>query len=222
MLTALKHKGALKLCLTLCKVLSKEYAREDFDCYPMIQERYGSVSADKKSRCLATIRRRLRSIVDALTDGRNVATDMISKLEAWEADIKAGEEKSSRWEIPQFNEKLDEVLKTKVKMVNENSDFSASFVTVISPAHMAFERTVNSLMGKHKDNYDLKKDFLLKHKQYFQIWNKWLGPILGEHEKALRALEDRQDLAAIEAQIEAEEAAAVTPEEVPLQSSLQQ
>lgn len=197
----------------------EKYAQGSFDCFPSIQEKYGPVPDDEVARKTVIVRRRLRTVVEALSEGETVANEMVEKLSDWEAEIQAGEDSGHRVTIPVLNERLDEVLKTKVKMVNERPDFSAAFINVISPAHMAFERTVNALMGRHKDNYELKKDFLLKHKQYFQIWKKWLTPIMGEYRKALDRLEARNDLAEAEAKVEAEIAA--IPEEVPLQSNLQ-
>jgi hypothetical protein len=76
-----------------------------------------------------------------------------------------------------LNSCIDEVLETKVKAINMDPYFHNAAVSIIFSFHMTFERMINEMPGTYTSNYELKRDFLLKHEMYFETWSKWLPRI---------------------------------------------
>lgn len=173
--------------MPLDKAIQK-YASVDYDIYPDFLKVCKSADEEVIRRRRAVAFNRIDEIISDLKYFDSQARELEQKIVSWEEKIKLAEVKGNRWSIDKLNQKIDETLEVKVSAVNDRMAFSGGFISVISPAHIAFERTVNTLIGKHKDNYELKKDFLLHHRQYFKIWNKWIPKILPEYEAAKKRL----------------------------------
>jgi len=161
---------------------------EPYDMYPDLLEAYKPVEEDKIRRRRAVILYRIEEIIKDMKLYQGSSRDIEQKLSSWGEKISLSETKGNRWSLEKLNSKIDETLGIKVEAVNDHLYFANGFISVISPAHLAFERSVNDLLGKHTDNYELKKEFLLHHRQYFGIWNKWIPRILKEYESARNRL----------------------------------
>ncbi len=164
----------------------KQCHTEDFDIYPAVLEalKVTDPAMDPKPWRQSLIRFRLEETVDELRKLWDESIAMQASLEKWKDEIAAAELAGTPWSIDELNSKLDQVLKLKVKVVNDKMTLSQSLIGVVGPAHHVFERNINELPYIHQTDYELKKDFLLRHHIYFKIWNKWLEPIYDEHRLA--------------------------------------
>lgn len=155
----------------------EQYYKEDFDLYPELLKALESHTQEMADRRIHRSFKRLEKTIEAIESFEKKSTEMHEKLVTWRQEIEQAEAGGEKFSLVQLNKRLDEVLSLKVAGVNEDAAFSAGFIGVISPVHIVFERSINDLLGKHTNDYDLKKDFLLQHEKYFTIWNKWLPRI---------------------------------------------
>lgn len=116
--------------------------------------------------------------------------ELVGEIKKWEKKIKEKEVRGKNVSFEFLDRALDQILDLKVKAVNEDFIFHNAVVSIILPAHIAFERELNQMPGEYTDNYKLKRDFLLRHLQYFGIWEKWIPLIIEELERALAALSE--------------------------------
>lgn len=114
------------------------------------------------------------------------------RLESWKKEIEEKEEKGKPVSLAFLDDAIDDVLRVKVKAVNEDSDFNDAVISIIGPAHTTFERVLNEMPGTYEDNYSLKRDFLLRHLQYFEIWLDWIPKICDQLESYLKRAENPQ------------------------------
>lgn len=126
---------------------------------------------------------KLRIGIERINHWKNLSEKLITKIERWEKEIKEREAVGRKVSIHYLDDAIDEILNIKVKAVNDDLDFYQRFVGFISPAHIAFESEINAMPSRYETNYELKRDFVLRHKQYFQIWLKWMP-------RALKAFEN--------------------------------
>ena len=116
---------------------------------------------------------------------QGVTDKLLKKIEGWEKEITTRETLGRKVSLHYLDDAIDEILKVKVKAVNEDLDFYSGFIGLIGPAHMAFETEINAMPAHYETNYELKRDFLLRHKQYFQIWLKWMPRALQGFESGI-------------------------------------
>src|SRR5690606_20459633 len=100
--------------------------------------------------------------------------DMLQKLEKWKKKIEDKELAGKYVSLDSLDSMLNEVLNLKVKAVNEDRTFYMTGITLLMPFHATFERIINQMRNEYKDDYTLKRDFLLKHVQYFEGWTRHL------------------------------------------------
>lgn len=113
---------------------------------------------------------------------------LTKKLDDWKAKIEEKELRGKPVSLAFLDDALNEVLRVKVAAVNKDFILQTSFIRVIHPYHLAFERELNKMPGTYKDNYLLKKDFLLKHIAYFSIWRQAIPHVRSAIESGLANL----------------------------------
>lgn len=172
-----------------------------FDIYPHILEYCQPRSPEEISACQEQAFNRLDSICKAFEKAQSELRPLGQKMNKWKEEITLAEAKGKRWTSEKLNSCLDEVLSFKVEYVNKSDDFSPAFVSVISPAHNVFERSLNEMIGSYEDNYLLKKDFLLAHMNFFNLWQHWLPKIGQEYQKARDRMQKLLPVTAVTASV---------------------
>jgi hypothetical protein len=170
----------------------QKYHTEDFDIYPEKMKLLKSVPEDVIDERLNQIKIRTQKTLDSVRKWNDAGFDIKKKLKKWEAKIQKAELKGGRVNLDYLNEALDELLKVKVEAINVDVEFYYFAIIMILPIHIAFERNLNQMRAEYKEDYMLKRDFLLRHKQYFNIWNKVLPELITRLEGLIATFEDRQ------------------------------
>ncbi|PIR22312.1 MAG: hypothetical protein COV44_08840 [Deltaproteobacteria bacterium CG11_big_fil_rev_8_21_14_0_20_45_16] len=147
---------------------------QDFDIFEAIKAREPMIGPEIMEAREKNILNRLREAIESMNKWFKAAEQLDAKLENWENEIITAEKSGSPVDLDYLNQALNEVLKVKVEAVNEDKVFYKFAISVFIPAHIAFERGLNEMAPNYTSNYELKRDFLLKHKVYFKIWLKWL------------------------------------------------
>lgn len=111
----------------------------------------------------------------------------LKKLKQWQKKIELKESEGKHVTLQWLNDCLDEVLVTKVKAINMDPFFHNAAIAIIFSFHMTFERMINEMPGTYKTDYELKRDFLTSHIQYFEVWMKWLPKIADEYRNLIDA-----------------------------------
>jgi hypothetical protein len=170
----------------------KNYYKEPFDIFPEKMRILKPVSQDIADERLYQIKLRSRKTLESLQKWNQKGSEILKKLNKWEKKILEKELKGNRVSLEFLNEALDEVLDVKVEAVNKDFQFYFCGILLMLPAHIAFERSLNEMRAKYQDDYSLKRDFLLRHKQYFTLWGEILPIIITKLEGLLTQYEDQQ------------------------------
>jgi len=144
-----------------------------------------TLSAEEVAERRSVFHNKLKAGQERILYWQKAAEKLVTKIERWEKEITEREKAGRKVSLHYLDDALDEILNVKVKAVNEDLDFYHRFVGFISPAHMAFETELNAMPSRYETNYELKRDFVLRHKQYFQIWLKWMPRALKAFESGL-------------------------------------
>ncbi len=131
----------------------------------------------KQSR-LNSIRQGLKVSLENLEHWTKKSQEIGQKINRWKKKIADREVEGKTVSVEFLNDAIDEILAIKVKAINEDLDFYRLGGMVIMPGHLILERELNEMKRKAKNDYTLKKDFVLKHEDYFKIWNQYLPEIL--------------------------------------------
>lgn len=177
-------KGAMIAGAQLMKLEdSIEEARHHFfDIYPRRKELCRPVRADIASERLHMIRVQAKEHMERVKYWYEEAQKLMPHFKKWREEIQHSEALHQTYPLERLNLALDEVLNLKVSAVNDDDLFHALAVTIITPKHRIFEREINTLRFQHSNDYDLKKDFLLRHEAYFQMWAEFLPQIISKIE----------------------------------------
>lgn len=170
----------------------KEFYTEPFDIYPEKMQLLKPVSQDLVDERLNQVKIRSRKTLDSVKKWNEKGFELKKKIQKWENKIQKEELRGSRVSLQFLNEALDEMLEVKVEAVNEDFEFYFFAIIMMLPVHIAFERSLNQMRAEYKDDYSLKKDFLLRHKHYFSIWNSILPQLITRLEALLEHYEDTQ------------------------------
>lgn len=176
-------KGA-KL-MSLAEAL-KEFHREEYDMNPDKRALLEKVAEQDIYTRKVEVLKGVYLTIKSLKSWLSRAEEIQEKLLKWEAKIKDKEVEGRRVSLEFLDSKIDEVLEIKVTAVNDDRLFYQTAITILMPFHATFERLLNQMMAEYKDEYLLKRDFLLRHKQYFEGWEKNIPRIL----KRLEPLEE--------------------------------
>lgn len=155
----------------------KHYHQEDLDFYEKRQELVPLVGKEEHEKRQEHCLKRQQEVLQSIDHWQEQGSKLHDKLIEWEEHIRNKENQGKPVSIAYLNDALDEVLRIKSKSVNYDINFAHSAMKILNPAHTAFESTINEMRHVYKDDYSLKRDFLLAHRQYFRIWNKWLPKI---------------------------------------------
>ncbi len=188
--TAAKGARIKGTTLMTAREAIEKYHTEDFDIEPEKRRLLAPVSESEFQIRKSEMLQAMKTTADSLSDWRLRAEKMLSKIAKLKTKIQDKELDGKRVSIDSLNEAIDEVLDIKVKAVNEDRAFYMTGITILMPFHATFERVVNQMRLEYKDDYSLKRDFLLKHEQYFEGWLRHLPRI----EKRLRGALERWDL----------------------------
>ncbi|MDB5037458.1 MAG: hypothetical protein JWQ35_986, partial [Bacteriovoracaceae bacterium] len=154
------------------------YAQDPFDIYPEKMRLLPPVPQEVIDERLYQIKVKSTKTLESLLKWKKRGHEIQKKLKNWEKKISEKELKGQQVSLDFLNDALDEVLKLKTDSVNQDPHFYYCAIMLMLPAHAAFERTINEMRAHYQDDYSLKKDFLLKHKQYFEVWEKVLPQII--------------------------------------------
>jgi hypothetical protein len=182
-----------------------ETVTEDFDIYPQVLELTKEPASDVLEARRKYVLKCVGDAVESLESAEEENHKMVRNLEKWRSDIEVLEAQGKKWSIEKLNSKLDELLSFKVRYVNEDRTFNDAYVSVISPGHHAFEREINELRGLHDDNYELKKDFLLRHTKYFSLWERWIPKVKAKYREAYERMGGKEKKSATSSLIESTE-----------------
>lgn len=150
---------------------------EPFDIYPDIKRLLAPIPEDQVKTRREEAIEKLKTHRDRLEHWRKEAEELMIEFKKWKSKIDDYEAQGKRVSLGFLDQRLDTVLKVKVSAVNEDPAFFSGAMSVMLPAHLAFERELNNMPGAYTDNYLLKRDFLLLHQKYFNLWLHWL-PLL--------------------------------------------
>jgi hypothetical protein len=150
------------------------YASKDLDIWQDRKHILEAISNEEKQRRAENFLQKSKDIIDRMDFWMGQIEPLLSKLEAWKEDISDKENRGKKVSMAYLDDRLNEVLRVKVQAVNNDKVFFFGFIQTISPYHLTFERDLNQMPGTYKDNYSLKRDFLLKHLSYFHCWKTWM------------------------------------------------
>lgn len=162
----------------------KEYASEPFDFYEHRQKLVAPIDSETRASRESDVLEAVRGARERLMHWLDEAQRVMKKLERWKSEIEDRENRKRPVSLHYLDDAIEDVLRIKVQAVNEDRLFYAGAITVLLPAHLAFERELNAMPGHYRDNYLLKRDFLLKHANYFGMWARWIPKlidVLGTH-----------------------------------------
>ena len=145
----------------------------------------GPISAEVQTERKTSILENLTASEERMSFWLKESEKILKKLTHWKEKIEAKEKSGKKLSIEYLDKALDEVLNIKVKAVNEDPVFNNAVISIISPAHITFERMINIMPNDYTDNYSLKRDVLLEHIKYFSIWNRWIPKILSKTVEAI-------------------------------------
>lgn len=148
-----------------------QYGNQELDVYPKRKALTQPVSFEVAESRLLEIRKKCEEVLERVSFWNEKSRYLVKQLRKWESEITESEIKGRKVSEVFLNQCIDELLDIKVSAVNEDNIFNQFAISMILPAHMAFERSLNEIRANHTNDYDLKKDFLLRHKNYFQVWN---------------------------------------------------
>ncbi len=171
----------------------KTYVTEDFDIYPRKKELLKPPSDKEILARLEHSNEGARKALDVVRKYKIEAQQMHASIKAKRKKIEEKEQSGLPVSVEFLNRALDEVIDLKVRAVNEDKMFYQAAVSILLPAHVAFERTVNEMPFNYSNDYDLKRDFLLAHQQYFEIWNAFLPDMESLYEKAVAETQEAVD-----------------------------
>jgi len=114
--------------------------------------------------------------------------ETLQSYKVWKEEIAKAESGGGQLDMTELNRMLDEALDLKLSMAFRSVNAGPMITGVMAPFNAAFERIINELPHTHTSNYELRKDVLLKHEDYFKSWLKWLPKIQIEVEKAYEEL----------------------------------
>lgn len=106
------------------------------------------------------------------------AEKITKKIKQWREEVRLKEIEGKQVSLDYLNKRIDEALKIKVDAVNKDPYFHKFAISTLLPAHVTLERQLNEMPSKYDDNYKLKRDFLLAHEHYFELWNTWLPKLI--------------------------------------------
>ncbi len=177
------------------KFMSFEEAFEKFghlesDAFKAFQEKIKDPTLEIVQERADKITERCEEILGLFDHYIPRISKILEKLATWRTEIEEKEAKGRNVSLHYLDDAIDDVLKLKVEMVNEDRKFYSAFIQVLTAAHFAFERELNAMPGKYQDNYSLKKDFLLKHEQYFKIYDLWMPKIRTLYESSLNKMKN--------------------------------
>lgn len=132
------------------------------------------IESEERQARYSLVRSQISKGLESLNKWKLRADEVLKQLDDWEEQIKKAEDQGQSISEAKLNEFLDSMLSIKSEAVNNDPTFYQFGIMGIQPAHLAFERQINEMPGKYSDNYQLKRDFLLFHRRYFKIWQKWL------------------------------------------------
>ncbi|TVQ78518.1 MAG: DUF115 domain-containing protein [Bradymonadales bacterium] len=164
----------------------EEFVTEDLSIWKDFQHIYTEVTQEAYEERLQDFMYCANSVIDRLEHWAEKAQKIEEKIKKWKSHIEDREQRNRKPSLAFLDDCLNEVLYLKTQAVNHDPAFHLGFLQQISPAHLAFERELNAMPGSYKDNYLLKRDFLLKHENYFAVWNQWI-PVLLEGLKNCRS-----------------------------------
>jgi len=168
------------------KLMKFEDAAQQFedgacDLYE-IQKNVLPLSIDEVSKSKEHFRTIFKESFECIKKWQNTTERLQRKIAIWESEILNRESLDRKVSLHYLDDALDEILKVKVAAVNGDPRFCNCFISVISAAHLAFESEINTMPARYTTNYELKRDFILRHKQYFEIWLKWMPRALKAYE----------------------------------------
>lgn len=152
----------------------KTYVHEDFDIYPYQKDFCQPVESDLKENRVQHLYARTENALDCLDQWIPRNEKLLQMITDWDKQISSLEKQNKNPKIKFLDRCIDKVLKHKIKAVNDDSMFYLLFISVILPAHLAFERSLNEMPGTYTNELKLKRDFLLRHKSYFSLWKRWM------------------------------------------------
>lgn len=161
---------------------------DSVDFYSILQEELAATNPNEaQARHQATLARLQQSV----EEGQKIllkSREMIDAIKTWKREIAEAESGNTPWSIDKLDQCIAQILDLKVSSVNRNPAFQQALLSVMSPVHVAFEREINEYILTYKDNYQLKRDFLIRHSVCFSLWNHWLPQIIACHKEALSKL----------------------------------
>jgi hypothetical protein len=155
----------------------EEFSNDVSDVLELKKQKVRAPSAEEIQTRHQESKQRIDSALEQINFWLKEAEKLLEKFAKWREEIEQKESRGRKVSLHYLDDALEDVLRVKVKAVNEDSTFYSSSLSILTPAHLAFERGINAMPGEYKDNYELKRDFLLRHEQYFKIWIKWLPKI---------------------------------------------
>jgi len=155
---------------------------DDFDFYPSRKKIKPELTEEELEQRSSIVVDRLNQGIERLRFWLDKVKFLLRKLDEWKEHIEQKEAQKRHVSLRYLDQALDEVLKIKTEAVNNDQIFYQFAILTLIPVHVTFEREINEMPGNYKDNYELKRDFLLKHKVYFQLWEKWLPQFIKELE----------------------------------------
>lgn len=175
--------------MTVAEALEK-YRTEDFDLYPVKRELLKPLTENEVTKRKAGAKMGFQRSLKALKKRLSEAQEISKKLKKWETKIKDKELVGKYVGFDFLNSALDEILSLKTEAVNEDRIFYMVAITILMPFHATFERLLNQMRADYKDDYLLKRDFLLKHAQYFEAWERHIPKIIERFETIEKSLDD--------------------------------
>jgi hypothetical protein len=152
----------------------KEIQPEHFDLYPLKKEYTKKPSEDvifeRKAKTIAGA----KNGIERAEFWLEKSSALLKSIRMWKKKIEDRELEGKQVSQDWLNEKIDEILNVKVESINNDKVFYALAVSILFPAHFTFEKMINEMPALYTTDYELKRDFILKHEQYFEIWGRWL------------------------------------------------
>ncbi len=163
----------------------EKYCTKPFDIYPLRKKLTQKVSPDIAAERLHNCKIKIAENLEHMSFWLKKSHSICKKIDSWRKTIIETENKGGKVDLEFFDKGIDEVLALKVKAVNQDWHFYGLGINLMLPGHMAFERMINQIRAEHTNDYDLKRDFLLKHRDYFHIWNQTIPEITEKLEEFL-------------------------------------
>ncbi|MBN8554595.1 MAG: motility associated factor glycosyltransferase family protein [Deltaproteobacteria bacterium] len=169
-----KIAGAETMTLTQALESTKP---EHFDLYPIKKELTKTPAPEIIHERETKIKEGASKSIERLSHWLSKTGPLVNDIKSWRKKIEDKELEGKQVSIDWLNERIDRILEIKVEAINNDPHFYNLAVSILFPAHFTFEKLINEMPAMYTTDYELKRDFILKHEQYFEIWNKWLPDV---------------------------------------------